>query len=452
MKRNRHIKRGPVVFLCSCLILALPALFAQQEGPIYIKARKIYTSDEGRIVSNGGILVGEGKIVRVDEKIKPPKNAQVVDFSDSVIIPGMIDAFSHLGFHQEDFNVQTEPPNPYRAPLTGIYLIYYGQQETRTPPPRIETRFKASEAVYFRDPSFKKFLSEGITMATIAIPTANLSGGMAFVAKLWGGSPTDFVMMDPVGASFVFAGDENVMRRYGDLKKMFRDAQDYRKTWDKYRKDLIKYQDQKKKEESKTAGKSGGEESAEKEVKEPREPRKNENHEAILQVLDGKIPALVRASRENEIQAALKIKDEFKIRLVLVGGQEAYKIAQDVSSRKVSVIAGPDVVLDKKGRRINYIRELLASGIPVAFCSGSSVGAAFIPYQLAYAVQNGMSRSQALDTVTAHAAKIFSMSNKVGSIASGKDADFVVLDGEPFDLSTRVKWVYLGGQRFFSEE
>jgi imidazolonepropionase-like amidohydrolase len=242
------------------------------------------------------------------------------------------------------------------------------------------------------------------------------------------------------------------MKRYGDLKKMFRDAQDYRKGWDKYKRDLKKYQEQKKEKDSKTTGKTDEEKSAEKEVQEPREPRMNENHETILQVLDRKIPALIRASRENEIQASLRIKDEFKIRLVLVGGQEAYKIPQDLSSRKVSVIAGPEVVLDKKGRKINYIKELLANGIPVAFCSCSSVGAAFIPYQLAYAVQHGLSRSQALDTVTAHAAKIFSMSNRVGSIAAGKDADFVILDGEPFDLGTRVIWVYIGGQRFFSEE
>jgi imidazolonepropionase-like amidohydrolase len=269
----------------------------------------------------------------------------------------------------------------------------------------------------------------------------NLSGGMAFVAGLGGGSVSAFEMADPAAMVFVFSGDGNVMKRYGNLKKTFQDAQDYRKQQEKYDKDLKKYQDQQKKE---------GE--ASKEIQEPKEPKKDENHEAVLQVLDRKIPVLIRASRENEIQAALKIQDEFKVRLVLVGGQEAYKIPQDLVSRKVPVIAGPDVVLDKKGKRINYIRELLASGIPVAFCSGSSQGAAFIPYQLAYAVQHGLSRSQALDLVTIHPAKIFSLSNRLGSIAAGRDADFVVLDGEPFDLGTNVRWIYIGGQRFFSQE
>ena len=432
-------------FIFTCAILAFSFLFAQQDGPVYIQAKKIYTSDGGIILANGGILIKNGKIVKVDKKANPPKSAQVVDFSDSVIIPGMIDAFSHMGFHQEDYKVRTEPPDPPRAPLTGIYRMYFGQQTSPTPPPQIEARFKASDAVYFSDPSFKRFMAEGITMAVIAIPTANLSGGMPFMAKLGSNSSSGFKMADPVGLIFSFSGYGNVMKRYGDLHKMFQDAQDYRKTWEGYKKDLKKYQDQKKKDTNKEGP-------AAKEIPEPKEPRENENHEAVLQGLDRKIPVLIRASRENEILAALKIQDEFKVRLVLVGGQEAYKIPQDLVSRKVPVIAGPDVVLDKKGKKIGYIKELMASGIPVAFCSSSSGGASFIPYQLAYAVQHGLSRAQALDLVTTHAAKIFSLSNKVGSIAAGRDADFVVLDGEPFDLGTKARWIYIGGNRFFSEE
>ena len=427
----------------TCAILAFSFLFAQQDGSVYIQAKKIYTSDGGIVIINGGILIKDGKIVKVDKKAKPPKSAQVVDFSDSVIIPGMIDAFSHMGFHQEDYNVRTEPPDPPRAPLTGIYRIYFGQQTSPTPPPKVEARFRASDAVYFSDLSFKRFMAEGITMAVIAIPTANLSGGMPFMAKLGSNSSSGFKMADPVGLIFSFSGYGNVMKRYGDLHKMFQDAQDYRKQREKYKKDLKKYLDQQKKEK---------EEPAAKEIQEPKEPRENENHEAVLQVLDRKIPVLIRASRENEILAALKIQDEFKVRLVLIGGQEAYKIPQDLVSRKVSVIAGPDVVLDKKGKKISYIKELMASGILVAFCSSSSGGASFIPYQLAYAVQHGLSRAQALDLVTTHAAKIFSLSNKVGSIAAGRDADFVVLDGEPFDLGTKARWIYIGGNRFFSEE
>jgi imidazolonepropionase-like amidohydrolase len=108
--------------------------------------------------------------------------------------------------------------------------------------------------------------------------------------------------------------------------------------------------------------------------------------------------------------------------------------------------------LDKKGKKIHYIQELLGHDIQVAYCSGSSEGASFIPFQLAYAVQNGLSRPQALGLVTAQPAKIFKLSKRIGSIAVGREATFVVLDGEPFDLDTNVRWIYIDGQRFFSQE
>jgi imidazolonepropionase-like amidohydrolase len=452
MKNNKCLRQAACLFICAFLIPAFPALFGQEDGSIYIKAKKIYTSDGGRIVTGGGILVEGGKITRVDAKARPPKNVKELDFTKNIIIPGMMDAYSHMGFRDEDYDVRTEPPPPYRAPLTGIYLLFYGQQERQPSSLRVEPRFKASDAVYSRDPRFKDFLLEGITTAAIAIPTTNLSGGVAFIGKLGSGSPEDFVMSDTAGAVFAFTGDENVMNRYGDLHKMLRDAQDYRKSWEKFKKDLKKYQDQQIDKTSPPEGKNGEKGSETKDSQEPEEPKKDENHEAILQALDRKVPVLIRASRENEVQAALKIQDEFKVRLVLVGGQEAYKVPQDLLSRKVSVIAGPDVILNKKGKRINYVRELLADGIQVAFCSSSSSGAPLLSYRLAYAVQHGLSRIQALDTVTAHAARIFGLSNRIGSIAAGRDADFVVLDGEPFDLSTRVKGIYIGGRQLFPEE
>jgi imidazolonepropionase-like amidohydrolase len=452
MKRNKLLKRTAMM-ISTGVILAFSILFAQQDGQIYIIAKKIYTSDNGRVVTNGGILIKGGEIVKVEAKARPPKNIPLVDFSDAVIVPGLIDAFSFQGFHQEDFNVRTEPPGPWRAPLAGIYRLYFGLAERSSPPPRVEARFKASDAVFSKDPSLRKSLAEGIIMAAIAIPTDNLTGGMSFIARLEGGSASGFVMEDPAGAVFSFTGEENVTNRYGELKKMFLDAQDYRKSWEKYRKDLKKYEEQKRKEVRKGEDGPKGkkeEEKPEEELKEPREPKKDENHEAILLVLDRKIPALVRASRINEIQAALDLQNEFRIRLVLVGGHEAYKIPQDLWARKVAVIAGPETILDKKGIKVNYIKNLLANNIPVAFCSSSAQGASFIPYQLSYAIQHGLSRTQALDMVTAHAAEILGISGKAGSIKSGRNADFVVLNGEPFDLSTKVKWVYINGQRYFS--
>jgi imidazolonepropionase-like amidohydrolase len=126
-----------MVFVLIYAALTSTRVYAQPDETIYIKAKKIYTSDDGRIIANGGILIKEGKIIKLDEKAKPPREASVTDFSDKIIISGLIDAFTHLGFHQEDFNVRTEPPTPWRRPLEGIYRLYFGQRERESPPPQI---------------------------------------------------------------------------------------------------------------------------------------------------------------------------------------------------------------------------------------------------------------------------------------------------------------------------
>ncbi len=85
MKRNKRLKRKASMISAS-IIVVLSVLFAQQENDVYIMAKKIYTSDNGRVVANGGILIKDGKIVKVEERARPPKKARVVDFSDSVIM------------------------------------------------------------------------------------------------------------------------------------------------------------------------------------------------------------------------------------------------------------------------------------------------------------------------------------------------------------------------------
>jgi len=232
------------------------------------------------------------------------------------------------------------------------------------------------------------------------------SGGVSFCAKFSADSPSEFIIIDPVGVDFSFIVKGNVMKRYGDLKKVFLDAIEYRKKFEKYKKDLKKYQEQKRESKDKKAKPPKKKEPPKKEVPEPKEPKKNENHEVILQILARKIPAMIRASKINEIQAAVQLKDEFKINVILIGGQEAYKVAEDLSSKRIPVIAGPEAVLVKRGKKINYIKELLNRGVSVAFCSNSAVGSVFLPYQLTYAIQHGLTEIEALNVLSINAAKI----------------------------------------------
>jgi len=412
-------------------LVLLGILSALPEKPLYIKAQKIFTSDEAGVLEGGALMIEGAKIVKLEKRAKPPQNARVLDFKDKVVVPGFIDAHSQIGFHEEDFNVKTEPPAPWAFSPWSV-------AKKPLPPPLIEARFGAAEAVYYGDDCFMKFLAEGITSTAIFIPTNNLVGGTSCAVKLGARTHSEFILKETLGGEFALAGTENVMERYGDLKKIFLDAIEYKKKFEKYQKDLKAYQE--KKTEVVTA----------KPAEEPKEPKKDENQEVILQILDRKIPAFIRASRINEIEAALKLRTEFKIDAVLVGGQEAYKLADVLSREKIPVIAGPESVYILRGEKIGYLKDLVNKGVPVGFSSQSGVGALFLLFQLTYAIQSGLTEGEALAILTINAARTLGISDQVGSLHEGKDADFLVLSGEPFRMNTKVEKVFVNGRQVYS--
>ena len=444
MRTNKKIQLIWVFCALAAFFLQPASFAAATDKPIYVTAKKIYTCDKLGVLDNGGLLIDGRKIIRVDKKPKPPENAQLLDLKDRIVIPGLIDAHCSLGFLVEDFNVKTEPPATLGIPVP------WRRENPPPPPPVPEARSQSARAIYYGVCDFRKSLAEGIASAKISIPTEYLVGGSSFFAKLASESPAEFILKNPVAQEFSFVSRDNVMERYGDLKKIFLDALEYEKSFRKYQKDLKAYLEQKK--GKKEGGQPQKEEKPGEELKEPKEPQKDENQEIILQVLKGKIPAAIRASRINEIQAALKIAEEFKLDLMLVGGQEAYKIAEELSLKKIPVIAGPESIYIKKGEKINYIKVLLSKNVPVAFSSQSAAGSRFLPFQLAYAIQYGLTESEALSILTIQAAGILGVADRVGSLEIGKDADFVVLSGEPFRLETRVNRLYVDGRLAYSEE
>ena len=449
MSKNKRIHPIWAWVIFIYFLFGLSCLLAKTGEGLYFKAKKIYTSDSMGVLQGGGMLVEGNKIVRLDKKPKPPKSAQVIDFGDRVIISGLIDAHCSWGFREEDFTVKTEPP-----PALGLPILqqFFGRPSISSPPPMPEARSLAVQAVSYGDRSYQKFLAEGITCAKISIPTEYLVGGSSALVKLGARSPAEFVLKSPAAVEFSLLAGEKTMERYGELKKIFLDALEYEKSFKKYQKDIKAYLEKEKRKDKKEEGKEQKEEKPEEETREPKEPKKDENQEIILQVLKKKIPAMIRAVRINEVQAAVKLAEEFGINLVLVGGQEGYKMAAELSTKRIPVIAGPEPIYIKKGEKINFVKELLSQGVQVAFGSQSAMGARFLSFQLSYAIQHGLTETEALGLLTVNAARILGIADRIGSLGAGKEADFAVLSGEPFRLETRVEKVYVNGRLVYSEE
>lgn len=432
------------------VLLAVMAAGIRAEGiedRAYILAGRIYTCGGQGVIEKGGLLIEGGKIVRIDKKAKVPRGVRVLDWKDKVLVPGLIDAGSTAGFHEDDFCSVTEPPHPWRGKVPARYRTGTG----KTAVPGAEVRYEAAQAVFPKDPAFGELLSAGITTVKTAIPTTGLIGGLSACVKTEALSEKAFLLRNPAAAEFSFAAGEMAFRRYGDLKKMFLDAREYRKSFVKYLEDEKAYNSLKTPdifgrktvrddhENGPAPKKRGG-------------PGRDENQELLLKILDGKIPVLIRASSVNEIEAALRIRDEFRINVVIVGGRDARFVADKLVRYGVPVIAGPEVTVEDGGRRIPVIPGLLARGVLTAYGSNSGTGGIFLSDRMAFAMDNGLTREQALSTVTANAARILGIDGRVGTLAPGKDADIVVLNGDPFDAATRVLKVLVGGRIVHGEE
>jgi imidazolonepropionase-like amidohydrolase len=167
----------------------------------------------------------------------------------------------------------------------------------------------------------------------------------------------------------------------------------------------------------------------------------------------GKIPALVESHRIDAIKLAVQVfRDEFKLRTILLGGDDAFRLADLLAEKQVAVAVGPDLVRKVDRETINLAQVLANRRIPFGFQSKATTGVKSLPLAVQYAVRRGLGAEDALAGLTAVPAKLLSIDEQVGTLAVGKDADLVVLSGPPFELSTRVLAVMIDGQWVYQEE
>lgn len=173
--------------------------------------------------------------------------------------------------------------------------------------------------------------------------------------------------------------------------------------------------------------------------------------EAMIPVLDGRMPVMVIATREREIRDALQFAEKQKIRIVLAGPREFGKTLAEVKARGIPVIAPPTLALpmeedDPYDAAFTLPSELYKAGIKFAFGSFSVQFARNLPYQAAAAVGFGLPYQEALKAVTLNAAEIWGVADQVGSIDKGKWADLMLTDGDPLEAKTQVKRMYIKGR------
>jgi imidazolonepropionase-like amidohydrolase len=363
----------------------------------------ILTGSKGAI-NKGTLLINGRSIEAVGENVRLPKNTEVWNAKDKVLIPGMIDAHTHLGLSQD-----------------GVGANQSDEDEIGDP---IVPHIRALDAINPEDIAFRDALVAGVTTVGIMPGSYNVICGQPAAVKVVGRTVEEMLVREPVGMKVAFG--ERPKNVYGGLKKSPMTRMGIAAI---LREGLVRAQNY-------TANNKG-----------PRDLRQ----EALIPVVKKQIPLRAHAHRADDIMTAVRIAKEFKLDLVIEHGTDGYKVAAELAQSKVPVVHGPWLKargnLEQSGRNPHAPRILIESGVLTAFSTDHPV----IPIQnlrmqAMTAVEQGVSPEAALQATTFHPARIMGIDKHVGSLEKGKDADVVLLSGLPFEAATRVEAVIVNGK------
>ena len=370
----------------------------------------IITSSNG-VIRKGTLLISNGVIEAVGDNVKLPKDTEVWNLKDQVLIPGMIDAHTHLGLRQD-----------------GVSADQSDEDEVGDP---VVPHIRAIDAINPEDIAFRDALMGGVTTVGVMPGSYNVVCGQPAAVKVSGRTVEEMVLRAPVGMKVSFG--DRPKHVYGGLKKSPMTRMGIAAI---LRESLIRAQNY-----------------AVNSKKGPRDLRQ----ESLIPVIKKQIPLRAHAHRADDIITAVRIAKEFKLDLVIEHGTDGYKVAPELAHAEVPVVHGPWLKVrgnfEQSGRNPDAPRILIENKVLTAFSTDHPV----IPIQnlrmqTITAVEQGVSPEAALKAITICPAQIMGIHNRVGSLEKGKDADVVVLSGLPFEAGTRVNVTIVSGKLCWQRE
>lgn len=371
---------------------------------IAIQGATIYTM-EGGIMHGGVILVEEQFIQAVGEELAVPAGATVVEAQGKFILPGLIDAHTHIGLEEEIYRIEGDDVNETSDPIT--------------------PQLQAVDGINFMDLAFADALRGGVTRTMCMPGSANILGGQAVFLKTLASRPAEMIFRNPWGLKAALG--ENPKRVYGAQKKApktrMASASLLREAFATAR-GLMDREDIKAAELYRNA--------------------------AIFKVLRGEMPLLLHVHRADDILTALRIKDEFGIEMQLQHGTEAALVADELVKREVPVALGPlftnRAKVEMKEVAFRNAALLAERGVRFCFITDHPV----IPIEhlrvcAALAVREGLEEEAALAAITSTPARMLKLDHELGTITAGKRADLAIYSGHPLDFRSRVERVMVDG-------
>jgi imidazolonepropionase-like amidohydrolase len=388
-------------------------------GMLVIKARKIYTAAQG-VIENGMVLIENGKIMKVGKEFSVPRGIQ--EIVAAVVIPGLIDIHSHAGV--------------YSVPL--VEENYDGNEMTSPVTPQV----RAMDGFNFDDLTIPASLAGGVTTVVSRPGSLNVIGGTSVAVKLKNAPPKDMVLKEICDLKMAIEGNpqgywgnlnqmpSSMMGVYFLARKAFAEAQEYQKTWEAYEKDK-------------------------KEGKDVTPPKRDLGKDVLVSALKREIPVHIHCYTASEIMTSIRLGDEFNLKLSLGHSDKSYLIVDELAKRKdVYINVGPAVfdTYYQNSLEFRNVPAILAeAGIKVSLQTDGHYQPNLRQFA-ALCVRYGMKEADALKSITINEAEAVGLEKRIGSIEAGKDADLVLLDGEPFEFLTSVETVIIDGKVEYRKE
>ena len=348
----------------------------------------------------GTLIVEDGKIKSVSAA---EGDRDALPYSGKVITPGLFDAHCHIGIYEEGIRDEGDDVNEMTDPVT----------------PDV----RAIDGIYHEDPAFAESYEGGLTTFCVAPGSGNVVGGQVCLIKNRRDLPDKMLYKEYVGMKVAFG--ENPKRVYGNQKKKPMTRMGIAAL---LRETLTKAENYRNKQDK----------------------EKNLGMEALVKVLEGKVPLKAHAHRADDILTALRIAREFGVRITIEHCTEGDRILDALKEAGVPCIIGPSLSTRSKYelryRTYSTAKVLSDAGILTAIMTDHPViPAKELRVCAIAAIREGLDPKEALKMITINPAKIFGVDQEIGSLEPGKSADFVVWSGDPFDARTYVEELYVDG-------
>lgn len=382
--------------------------------------------NNGRIITmtdidydNGYVLVEDGKIVAVGQNISEiedllKEDTKIIDAGGGYVLPGLIDAHCHVGMFEDSVGFEGDDGNESTDPVM--------------------PQLRAIDAVYHADRSFAEAYENGVTTVVTGPGSANVIGGQFAALKTYGRCVDEMILKEPVAMKVAFGENPKTVYNEKHLAPMTRmataailreslfEAREYGELWKKHEQD----------------------------------PEENEKPDfdfkkySLLQVLNKEIPLKAHAHRADDIMTAIRIAREFDVNITLDHCTEGYLVKELLVESGLPAIVGPMLTdrskIELRNQDLKTPAILSKQGIKVAIMTDHPC----VPIQhlclcAAIAAREGMEEKEALKSITINAAEITGISDRVGSIETGKDADLVIYNGNPLELKSLVQKTIING-------